>query len=205
MKFAYATAAAAALIFGSNAQAAVTISVQQSGTSVIISQSGSLNTTGLTALPRGSVVGAYTGASAGLGVIRFGPTAFFTDLVEYSISGPTSFGSGSFENSTTTTGDVFSINGFFQTMMLSTSYVSGSSLSSSMSFANTTVARLGFRTSSFAFSIPNDTVAVNVLSGDAGGDVGAVPEPATWAMMVIGFVLAGRAMRVRRRRVVMAV
>jgi hypothetical protein len=32
-------------------------------------------------------------------------------------------------------------------------------------------------------------------------DPGAIPEPATWAMLVSGFALAGAAMRTRRQRV----
>jgi hypothetical protein len=48
-------------------------------------------------------------------------------------------------------------------------------------------------------------VGLKVLSSDtgdtgggAGGDPGGVPEPATWAMMLGGFALAGVAMRRRR-------
>ena len=32
------------------------------------------------------------------------------------------------------------------------------------------------------------------------GDVGIVPEPATWAMMIVGFASVGGALRSRRRR-----
>jgi hypothetical protein len=35
--------------------------------------------------------------------------------------------------------------------------------------------------------------------GGVGGHVGAVPEPATWAMMLFGFFSLGGALRARRR------
>lgn len=37
--------------------------------------------------------------------------------------------------------------------------------------------------------------------GGGGGQTGAIPEPATWAMMIAGFGLAGAALRARRRLV----
>lgn len=35
--------------------------------------------------------------------------------------------------------------------------------------------------------------------GTGGGQTGAIPEPATWGMMILGFGLAGASMRARRR------
>lgn len=40
--------------------------------------------------------------------------------------------------------------------------------------------------------------------GGAGGGVGGVPEPATWALMILGFAGAGGALRANRRRVATA-
>jgi hypothetical protein len=48
----------------------------------------------------------------------------------------------------------------------------------------------GSRTANFAFDVLNVNTAVGP---------GAVPEPATWAMMVIGFAGAGLALRSRRK------
>lgn len=45
------------------------------------------------------------------------------------------------------------------------------------------------------FSSSTNSFEVDRLS------VAAVPEPATWAMMIFGFVLVGSAMRLRRRRI----
>ena len=49
------------------------------------------------------------------------------------------------------------------------------------------------RLASFAFATP-----------DPGGPAGPVPEPASWAMMIGGFGLAGGALRYRRRRTLVA-
>lgn len=48
----------------------------------------------------------------------------------------------------------------------------------------------------FTYRIPNDLVTIVVP--------GAVPEPATWAMMIVGFGMVGGVLR-RRRNVTTAV
>jgi hypothetical protein len=46
----------------------------------------------------------------------------------------------------------------------------------------------------------NGAVQITLTAGDiSGGGVGAVPEPATWAMMIVGFGIVGGSMRYRRR------
>jgi hypothetical protein len=45
-----------------------------------------------------------------------------------------------------------------------------------------------------------DTIAVGGATGTIGGGVpGIVPEPATWAMLILGFGMVGAGMRMRRR------
>ena len=47
----------------------------------------------------------------------------------------------------------------------------------------------------------NGAVQITLTAGDvSGGGVGAVPEPATWAMMIVGFGLVGVSMRSAKRR-----
>jgi hypothetical protein len=58
-------------------------------------------------------------------------------------------------------------------------------------------------TSDTAFEVINTPWASQLLSNAVGGNVAAVPEPASWAMMIAGFGLAGAAMR-RRQRVKVA-
>lgn len=71
------------------------------------------------------------------------------------------------------------------------SYVSGSVLSGVATYANSTLASLRLTQGSYLFNLINgDTITVNV---------GAVPEPATWALMTLGMAAVGFAMRRRRK------
>ncbi|MBS0480200.1 MAG: PEP-CTERM sorting domain-containing protein [Proteobacteria bacterium] len=61
------------------------------------------------------------------------------------------------------------------------------------------VDQLNFRT---AFTTPGTGFYIDDVSYSAGNATAAVPEPATWAMMIMGFGLMGYSMR--RRRAVLA-
>lgn len=60
---------------------------------------------------------------------------------------------------------------------------------------NQTFASLGLTPGQYVYAGRSETVSVNT-----GDETGAVPEPATWAMMPIGFGLIGDAIRRRQRR-----
>ena len=64
-------------------------------------------------------------------------------------------------------------------------------------FANTTLAALGLTPGQFNFGTYSDTIQLNIIGDSV---VGAVPEPATWAMMIGGFGIAGASMRRRRNK-----
>jgi hypothetical protein len=49
------------------------------------------------------------------------------------------------------------------------------------------------------YDVGLDNIRFDVRAIDNGGGVSPVPEPATWAMMIAGFGLAGGAIRARRR------
>jgi hypothetical protein len=52
----------------------------------------------------------------------------------------------------------------------------------------------------FAIAVSNGTSTVGVVEGDFfGGFAAAVPEPQTWALLILGFGVVGGAMRTRRR------
>ena len=65
-------------------------------------------------------------------------------------------------------------------------------------FANATGSFLGTGQIHFAAGPPTATLTISRGSID----VGAVPEPATWAMVIAGFGATGAALRARRRAVV---
>jgi hypothetical protein len=52
----------------------------------------------------------------------------------------------------------------------------------------------------FAFTGTLSSVDIHLVAGDGGGNVGAVPEPSTWAMMLIGFACLGCAAYRRTRK-----
>lgn len=53
----------------------------------------------------------------------------------------------------------------------------------------------------YTFVVPNLTIGAPILHPGGDNSTGAVPEPTSWAMMVMGFGLAGSAMRRRRSTV----
>jgi hypothetical protein len=78
-------------------------------------------------------------------------------------------------------------------------YTSGAAISSSATFAGQTLASLELTTGTYVFASSHDTVTLHV---GAAAPVMAVPEPAGWALMLMGFGLIGGAVRARRRSAV---
>jgi hypothetical protein len=72
-------------------------------------------------------------------------------------------------------------------------------LSATATATGTSFAAAGLIAGSYAFRVGSNQVTINV------GMVPAVPEPASWAMMLAGFAMTGAAMRYRRRRTVVTV
>lgn len=182
-------AAALALAIPSGAVAAVTVDITQSGSDVITTVSGTLDTTGLEAEVTDTneflIIKPLNGL-IGSGVFDSNTSLFF------GLNGPSSFGSGDATLATSGAGDQFFLIGSAGELELSPTFVSGSNISSSATYANATIASLGLTPGQYVFNAPNDTITVNIGA--------AVPEPATWAMMLLGFVGMGAAMRRSRRR-----
>jgi hypothetical protein len=55
-----------------------------------------------------------------------------------------------------------------------------------------------FTTAMSLFGTPQGTLSVNFVDNDGLTDAGGVPEPAGWALMIMGFGLTGAALRRRR-------
>jgi hypothetical protein len=119
---------------------AYTVTLQQMGANVVANGSGAFNLTGLTFFS-GDFVVPQMNASFGailtgqvLGGVVTGYTGF---------TGPTSFGPGGFFFATTGSGDLVGISSGARALYVPKGYVSGTTLSDSMTFDNATFASLG--------------------------------------------------------------
>jgi hypothetical protein len=179
------------------ANAAIAINISQVGTSVVASGGGNFNTSNLVAMQNG---GFSVGLNAGFGIVRFGQGAGGNSFQSFAISGPAAFGPGNGNyNYATGVGDIFGIFGLGNsTVLLPTNYVSGTALAGTITFANSTLSSLGLTTGTYRFSNANDTVTINITN------VAAVPEPATWGLMVLGFGMIGAAARSRKVKTTVA-
>ena len=175
------------------ANAAIVVTVAQSGTNVVATLSGSLNLSGLTALP--APFGLTRAIAPSRGYIGLGTSPLTTGYE--GLTGAGVFGPGNgFTFSNADVGDGFGLDTIFgsDVLFLPINYFSGALLSGNSTFNNVTIAGLGLTTGSYIFRSSSDTVTINI-----GAASGPVPEPATWAMMIGGFGAIGAAMRRRRR------
>ncbi len=177
-----ATAANAALIF----------SIDQVGGNVVSSGAGNLNTAGLTDPFNGSP---YPQISGSNGIVIVGDTAQVSRYSNAFIGATPSFSNGTQRIANGASGNTFGILAGLRFLYLPTNYISGSALNGTATYSNQTLASLGLIAGSYVYSLNNsDTVTVNV-----GPVAAAVPEPGTWAMMLLGFGMIGATARYRRR------
>jgi hypothetical protein len=182
--------AAGSIFLTTAANATVTVNVTQSGSDVVATASGTLDLAGLLSVGSGSNV---PGIDPQLAYIGLG-TSGSVDMYE-GLSGPSQFGSGGFTGASTSAGDSFApFSGNSLQVWVPNGYVSGSLISSTVTFLGTSFASLGLTPGQYNYSSQNDSVIINV-----GQAASAVPEPSTWAMMLIGFGVTGLALRRRRR------
>lgn len=193
----------AAIWLPSAADAAYVVTIQPSGSNVVANGAGSLNVNALTRninFDGSSTI--FIEPSAGTLL-----TGAAQDFKSYDISsnGPLNFGTkfGPFYG--TGTGDPLYFNSG-RVLGVPAAYVSGSLLTSTALFANQTFASLGLTVGNYVYSFGSglsaDTFTIRVDSTPLvviPPVAGAVPEPAGWAMMIIGFGAIGFAVRRRNK------
>jgi hypothetical protein len=198
-------AAALAMCASSAANAAVTVNIHPSGSNVVAQTSGSLDLTGLTLdkdlfYLQAGTQGSDGYVGTGAGSHQFPADPITTQQAYSGFTGPSSFGSGTFTYADSGSGNAFAFNAsLFSTpfAFVPNGYVSGAALSSSATFLGQTIAGLGLTPGSYVYSSGTDSVTINVSLAN----VTPAPEPATWAMMLIGFGVVGASMRIGRRSV----
>ncbi|HEY1686683.1 MAG TPA: PEP-CTERM sorting domain-containing protein [Tepidisphaeraceae bacterium] len=182
-------AGGACLMFAAaSSQAAYVLTFQQQGNDVVATGSGSINLAAVNFQGNIGVSPAVANPAAGVAeagsAISAGDYAFVT-------SGTLTFGPGANAISATSgTGDFVGLEDFDGSLFLPVNYVSGASLSSSATFAGTTLAGMGFTPGSYTETLslgraPQDTFTVNVVA----------PEPASLGMLG----MSGLALLRRRR------
>ena len=205
-------AAAAFLAAASQAQAGYVVTMQQQGSDVVATGSGSLDLSGLSYDTTNTQMAAVVLAS--MAAIGIGPASTLSyDLYPGSISGPSSFGSGSITFASSGSGDITGYFGAFgyTDIYVPAGYVSGSSLSGSSTWSGTTLADLGLTPGTYTWTW--STVMLPVAPTAPGGGatdfftlqiVAPTPEPSTFGLFALtaaGLTLGGY-LRRRSARVV---
>jgi hypothetical protein len=193
----YAAAIGTAMLTGYGlsappAQAAFVVDLTQQGANVVASGSGAFDLTGLSFI-RSLFNAAFIWPDSAL--IYTGPPfppGSEVDIYTGITTGPTSFGSGGESFPSSGSGDLVGIeNGVFgHALFVPTGYVSDSPLSDTSTYDNQTFSGLGVTPGTYKWTWGSgaDADSFTLQIGPA-----AVPEPSTWAMMLLGFVGLGYA------------
>ena len=177
------------------ARAGLVFSMQEVGSDVVLTATGTVNTAGLTS------IGGW-GAAAPAIIPDFGrittSLAIPAGTLYTGLSGPTNFGNGSGTKATSFSGDPLWLAADAGLLGFPSDYMSGDSLSASMTFANTTLSNLGVTpgTYTWTWGTGADADFAELQIGPA-----AVPEPSTLVLLgTAGVPLGvGAAYRLKKR------
>jgi hypothetical protein len=185
------------------------VTLTQRGSDVVATGNGSLDLTALTFLftnsppPPGGEEGRV---NASVGLVVLGPTGAAPIAVYKGVIGPSSFGSGGFDDANSGSGSLVGVAGSlapFPILGVPVGYVSGSSLRTSTdTWDDATFASLGVTPGVYTWTWGSGTHADSFRLVVAGAPVGqlaaldspfapSVPEPDTWTLMVVGFAGLG--------------
>jgi len=191
MKRPIKTMLAALLISGTVAQAAVTVTIQQVGSSLVVNSTGTLNTavcTGIGGPTVSSANGMDTGVNAGLAFGAVGSSQ--QQCLGTTITPNTDFGTGASLTGPTNAG----VSYFFQPNLASgfwgpTGWTSATNLVATMTFAGATLASAGLTPGSYAYTLSNggssDTITLNILAASPA----SIPTLSEWGLIALVSVL----------------
>lgn len=197
MKIAPLAAVAGAALLASAANASVDIYVSETDTAsftgVFAQVVGSIDLAGLTAGNQ---------ATQSFGIRGTGTSYLFTGKYGVTVNsytglaGPDGFGDTLASGPSAVSGSSFGfIMGGLPRVFLPTDYVSGSALDSTASYAYKTLLDLELYVGTYYYTLGSNTITLHI--GEAAP--AAVPEPASWMLMIAGFGAVGAAMRRRHK------
>jgi hypothetical protein len=163
-----------------SAQAGYVVDLTQVGSDVVASGSGAIDLSGLTFFS--SFGGPSSLINPGEGIILTGPAPILGD--QYTgITGPTSFGGGSIAFAGSGSGDEVGI--IFRKLVVPVGY-SGAALSDTATYDSQTFSSLGATPGTYKWTWGTGAnQSFTLVIGTV------VPEPSTWAMMLLGFAGLG--------------
>ena len=175
-------AAALALTFcaGQAYASEATIDITQDGANVVATASGDIDLTGLSENPGTGSQSAFV--QPGYAAILLGSGTYD---VYYGVTGPSSFGSGGTTDASSGSGGPLGLFSFNNYLDVPDGFVSGSSISATATLDSTTIAGLGLKPGTYNYTWNDGSNSLTVVIGEA------VPEPSTWAMILIGFAGLG--------------
>jgi hypothetical protein len=187
----YVLSALAATVLGlavGTSRADIIINIDQDGSNVMVTGSGSVDLTGLTF--SSNQFDGSAGTNPDLAEVVAGPVLETGGIDIYTgLTGPASFGTGGGTILSSGTGDNFGVTGADGLLSVPTGYVSFTSLSDTGVFDNATLSSLGMTTGTYTYTWGTGGLdhTLTVQIGPA-GSVTAVPEPSTAIVAVFGAV-----------------
>jgi hypothetical protein len=175
------------------AQAGYIVTLQQVGSNVDATGSGTIDRTALSLLSSGGFAG--TGTSPSLSAIITGPTPQGPVDAYGLISGPSNFGSGLFELASSGTGDRVGINGAAGDLYVPVGYVSGTALSDTSTYSNQTFASLAVNPGTYVW-----TWGSGVHADSFTLQIGVPDSGSTFGLLVVSLVALFGTARFRSRQ-----
>ncbi len=154
------------------------VSFSQVGPNVVAIGSGSIDTAGTSYF---GVFGTTLGLNASSAFVAPGTDQGNESLYTTQLSGPTEIGPGGYTFTSAATGDPTVINGSSNYLCVPSGYVSGSPLSGTMTFDNTTISGLGLTPGTYTWTWGAGSTADSFVV-----TVPSVPEPASLSLMALG-------------------
>jgi hypothetical protein len=176
-------------------QAGVIVNIQEFGSNVVVTGSGTINTTALSNIGTTNNFGLVEGGFPLGSFVVVGPTQIVSQQVYSGITGPPIFGTGPQFRADSGAGNTFGVVAN-NVLDLPIGYVSGSFLKGTSTYSGQTVSSLGLTPGTYVYTWGSgssaDSFAVNISP---------VPEPATLTLLGIGIAgMAGYAWRRKRQR-----